>query len=129
MREDGHPAPVRLLSTTRTVERTPGEHMTFDENEPQAVRDHRFAEERAQRRARRRAAPVELGPAHFGAGIVAVALALLGWFGKFPALGVVGGVFLLWFAVALVWIHADGDRGGHAFQRAYRAAFGWSDML
>lgn len=103
--------------------------MTFDANEPQAVRDQRFAAERAQRRAHRSSAPVELGPAHFGAGIVIVALVLVGWFGSFGALGVVGGVFLLWFALALVWVHADGDRGGHALRRAYRAAFGWADML
>lgn len=103
--------------------------MHFDENEPQAVRDQRFAAERTQLRARRKSAPVDLGPAHFGAGIVAVALVLLGSFGKLGALGVVGGVFLLWFALALAWVHADGDRGGHALRRAYLAAFGWADML
>ncbi|MFI6863300.1 hypothetical protein ACIBKZ_25960 [Streptomyces sp. NPDC050421] len=103
--------------------------MTFDENEPQAVRDQRFAAERARNRARRRSAPVELGPAHFGAGIVAVALVLLGWFGTFAALGAVGGIFLFWFAVALVRAHADGDRGGHALRRAYRASFGWVEWL
>ncbi|WP_393059750.1 hypothetical protein [Streptomyces sp. LN549] len=103
--------------------------MSFDENEPQAVSGQRFAAERAQGRARRRSAPVALGPAHVGAGIVAVVLVLLGWFGKFAALGVVGGGVLLWFTVALVWAHADGDRGGHALRRAYRAAFGWADGL
>ncbi|MEE4492256.1 hypothetical protein [Streptomyces sp. BE230] len=103
--------------------------MHFDENEPQAVRDQRFAAERAQLRARRRSAPVDLRPARFGAGIVAVVLVLLGWFGRFAALGVVGGFFLLWFTVALVWVHADGDRGGHALRRAYRAVFGWAEGL
>ncbi|WP_285569898.1 hypothetical protein [Streptomyces sp. RTGN2] len=103
--------------------------MNFDENEPQAVRDQRFTAERARLRAFRRSEPVDVQPAHFGAGIVAVVLVLLGWFGKFAALGVVGGIFLLWFAVALVWVHADGDRGGHALRRAYRGAFGWADTL
>ncbi|MFJ6431697.1 hypothetical protein [Streptomyces sp. NPDC091416] len=103
--------------------------MNFDENEPQAVRDQRFAAERAEGRERRRSAPVDVRPAHFGAGIVVVALVLIGRFGTFAALGVVGGIFLLWFAVALAWVHADGDRGAHALRRAYRAAFGWADWL
>ncbi|ATW46753.1 hypothetical protein ACWGJT_11785 [Streptomyces xantholiticus] len=103
--------------------------MNFDENEPQAVREERFAAERARRREERRAASPDLGGAHVGVGIVALVLALLGWNGKLVALGVVGGIFLLWFAIALVWVHADGDRGRHALQRAYSATFGWANGL
>ncbi|GGW65215.1 hypothetical protein [Streptomyces xantholiticus] len=103
--------------------------MGFDENESQAVREERFAAERARRRAERRSASLDLRGSHVGVGIVAVVLALLGWYGKLVALGVVGGIFLLWFAIALVWVHADGDRGGHAIQRAYSATFGWGNGL
>lgn len=107
--------------------------MHFDENEPQDVRDRRLAAERAERGARRKAhrlaAPVAVREAHFGAGLVAVVLAVLAVLGQFVDLGVVGGAVLFLFAAALVWVHADGDRGGHAVRRAYRAAFLWTDYL
>ncbi|MER5482086.1 hypothetical protein ABT024_02555 [Streptomyces sp. NPDC002812] len=101
--------------------------MNFDENEPQAVREQRFAAERAERRAARKAASLDLRAAHLGAVIVTVTLILLGWYGKPIALGIVSGVFLLWFAAALAWAHADGDEGRHALQRAYNITFGWGD--
>ncbi|MFJ6723973.1 hypothetical protein ACIQPQ_03575 [Streptomyces sp. NPDC091281] len=101
--------------------------MNFDENEPQSVREERFAAERAERRETRKAAPLDSRGAHLGVAIVTIALVLLGWNGKLVALGVVGGVFLLWFSTALVWAHADGDHGRHALQRAYNVTFGWGD--
>ncbi|MET8938885.1 hypothetical protein ABZX28_18020 [Streptomyces rubiginosohelvolus] len=99
--------------------------MHFDENEPQAVREERFAAERAARRASRKAARLDSRDAHLGAAIVVVALVLLGWFGQWVALAIVSGVFLLWFAAALSWTYADGDQGRHALQRAYNLTFGW----
>ncbi|RSS54685.1 hypothetical protein EF912_16085 [Streptomyces sp. WAC07061] len=101
--------------------------MNFDENEPQSVRDARFAAERAAGRAARKAASLDSRGAHLGAVIVTVALVLLGWYGKLAALGIVSGVFLLWFAAALAWAYADGDEGRHALQRAYNVTFGWGD--
>ncbi|WP_261720244.1 hypothetical protein [Streptomyces sp. FZ201] len=101
--------------------------MNFDENEPQSVRDERFAAERADRREARKAASLDLRGAHLGVAIVTIALSLLGWNGKLVALGIVGGVFLLWFSAALAWVYADGDHGRHALQRAYNVTFGWGD--
>ncbi|MFD3808586.1 hypothetical protein ACFWSF_26535 [Streptomyces sp. NPDC058611] len=101
--------------------------MNFDENEPQSVREERFAVERAEARAARRAASLALWGAHVGAVIVTVALVLLSWYGKLVALGIVSGVFLLWFAAALAWAYADGDHGWHALQRAYNLTFGWGN--
>ncbi|MFE6038959.1 hypothetical protein [Streptomyces sp. NPDC056452] len=101
--------------------------MDFDENEPQSVREERFAAERCERRAARKAAPLDSRGAHLGAVIVTVALVLLSWYGKLAALGVVSGVLLLWFAAALAWAYADGDQGRHAVQRAYNVTFGWTD--
>ncbi|NEC21652.1 hypothetical protein [Streptomyces parvus] len=103
--------------------------MYFDENEPQAVREERFAAERDARRARRKAAKLDSRDAHLGAAIVVVALALLGWFGQWVALAVVSGGFLLWFAAALAWMYTDGDRGRHAIRRAYNVSFGWAGGL
>ncbi|MFD6364958.1 hypothetical protein ACFWFX_34735 [Streptomyces roseolus] len=91
--------------------------MNFDENEPPSVRDERFVAERVARRAARKAASLDSRGAHLGAVVVAVALVLLGWYGKLVALGIVSGVFLLWFAAALAWAYADGDGGRHAVQR------------
>ncbi|MEU5032826.1 hypothetical protein AB0G48_01505 [Streptomyces rubiginosohelvolus] len=99
--------------------------MHFDENEPQAMREERFAAERAARRASRKAARLDSRDAHLGAAIVVVALVLLGWFGQWVTLAIVSGVFLLWFAAALSWTYADGDQGRHALQRAYNLTFGW----
>ncbi|QIY66480.1 MULTISPECIES: hypothetical protein [unclassified Streptomyces] len=101
--------------------------MNFDENELQSVREERFAAERVERRAARKAASLDSRGAHLGAVIVTVALVLLSWYGKLAALGIVSGVFLLWFAAALVWAYADGDEGQHALQRAYNVTFGWGD--
>ncbi|MFJ7586833.1 hypothetical protein ACIQZO_05425 [Streptomyces sp. NPDC097617] len=56
-------------------------------------------------------------------------MALLGLYGKPVALGILGAVLLLWFGAALVWALADGDRGPHALQRAYKVTFGWGDGL
>ncbi|WP_043465159.1 hypothetical protein [Kitasatospora sp. MBT66] len=103
--------------------------MHFDENESQAVREERFAAERAERREARKTAPLDSRGAHLGAAIVTVALVLLGWYGKLIALGIVSGVFLLWFSAALAWAYADGDHGRHALQRAYNLTFGWGDGL
>ncbi|MEV7416619.1 hypothetical protein [Streptomyces sp. NPDC089919] len=103
--------------------------MTFDENEPQSVREERWAAERARRRAARRAARLDLRGAHLGAAITAFALALLGWFGEPIALAVVSGGFLLWFSAALTWTYVDGDHGRHALQRAYLITFGWGDWF
>ncbi|MFD0353145.1 hypothetical protein ACFVHW_05255 [Streptomyces sp. NPDC127110] len=107
--------------------------MYFDENEPQSVRDARFAAERAERRAARRAArnsePLDSRTAHLGAAITATALLLLTWFGRTVASAVVGGIFLLWFSAALARARADGDHGRHALQRAYNATFGWADSF
>lgn len=101
--------------------------MNFDENEPQSVREERFATERAGRRAARKAASLDLRGAHVGAAIVAIAVVLLSWYGNLVALSIVSGVFLLWFAAALAWAYADGDHGQHALQRAYKVAFGWGN--
>ncbi|MFG2455074.1 hypothetical protein ACGFSG_37520 [Streptomyces sp. NPDC048512] len=101
--------------------------MDFDENEPRSVREERFAAERGARRAARKATSLDLRGAHFGALIVTVTLVLLSWYGKSAAAGIVGGIFLLWFAGALAWAYADGDAGLHAFQRAYNITFGWGD--
>ncbi|MEU3479867.1 hypothetical protein AB0E66_16925 [Streptomyces sp. NPDC033753] len=101
--------------------------MHFDENEPAAVREQRFADERARRRALRNSGWIDLWGAHVGVTVVIIALVLLAWFDELVALGIVGGIFLLWFAIALTWVHADGGRGWHAFRRAYRATFGWGD--
>ncbi|MFF9063782.1 hypothetical protein ACF09E_00350 [Streptomyces sp. NPDC014891] len=103
--------------------------MTFDVNEPQSVREERFAAERAARRRARKAARLDSRGAHIGAAAVAVVLLVLAWFGKPAAVAVVGGVFLLWFAAALAWTYADGDHGRHALQRAYNITFGWGDGL
>lgn len=101
--------------------------MDFDENEPQAVREERFVAERVARRATRKAASLDSRGAHIGAVIVTLTLVLLSWYGKMAALGIVSGVFLLWFAAALAWAYADGDQGRHAVQRAYNVTFGWGD--
>ncbi|MFF4557686.1 hypothetical protein [Streptomyces sp. NPDC001422] len=97
--------------------------MNFDENEPQPVREERFAAERAERREARKTASLDSRGAHLGAAIATIALVLL----KMVALGIVGGVFLLWFTAALAWAHADADHGRHALQRAYYVTFGWGD--
>ncbi|MFG2574906.1 hypothetical protein [Streptomyces sp. NPDC048481] len=99
--------------------------MTFDEDEPQSVREERFAAERRARSAARKAAPLDSRGAHLGAVVVSVALVLLGRYGRLAALGIVSSVFLLWFAAALAWAHVDGDEGRHALRRAYNATFGW----
>ncbi|MGW6356269.1 hypothetical protein ACWFR5_13925 [Streptomyces sp. NPDC055092] len=101
--------------------------MNFDENEPQPVREERFAAERAEHREARKAASLDSQGAHLGAAIVTIALVLLSWCGKLFALGIVSGVFLLWFSAALAWAYADGDHGRHALQRAYNVTFGWGD--
>ncbi|MFE4863203.1 hypothetical protein [Streptomyces sp. NPDC056670] len=101
--------------------------MNFDENEPQSVREERFAAERADARAARKAASLDLSGAHVGAVIVTVALVLLIWYGELVALGIVSGAVLLWFAAALPWTYADGDHGRHALQRAYNLTFGWGN--
>ncbi|MFF4264596.1 hypothetical protein ACWGCK_17595 [Streptomyces virginiae] len=101
--------------------------MNFDENEPQSVREQRFAAERAESRAARKAASLDLWGAHVGAVIVTIAVVLLGWYGKLVAPGIVGGIFMLWFAAALAWAYADGDHGRHALQRVYNITFGWGD--
>ncbi|MFE2853010.1 hypothetical protein ACFXJO_17985 [Streptomyces lavendulae] len=101
--------------------------MNFDEDEPQSVREERFAVERAEGREARKTASLDSRGAHLGAAIVTIALVLLSWYGKLVALGIVGGVFLLWFSAALAWAHADGDHGRHALQRAYNVTFGWGD--
>lgn len=101
--------------------------MSFDENEPQSVREQHFAAERARRRTARKAASLDLRGAHVGAVIVSVALALISWYGKLVALGIVSGVFLLWFAAALAWAYADRDHGRHALQCAYNVTFGWGN--
>lgn len=98
----------------------------FDENEPPSVREERFAAERAQRRAVRKAASLDSRGAHVGAVVVTIALVLLGWYGKLAALGIVSGFFLLLFATARAWAYADGDHGRHALQRAYNVTFGWA---
>ncbi|MFB7512250.1 hypothetical protein [Streptomyces sp. NPDC056144] len=99
--------------------------MTFDVNEPQTVRDARLEAERAEGRARRRAAPVHLRDAHAGAALVTVALIVLGVFGAFPACGIVAGAFLLLFLAALTGVYVDTDHGRHAWRRAYAITFGW----
>ncbi|MGW4650540.1 hypothetical protein [Kitasatospora sp. NPDC004289] len=99
--------------------------MYFDQDEPQDVRERRLAEERAARQVARAEAPLELGDAHLGAGLVVVAVVLLACFGKFVAVGVVLGVFAVWFAVARAWVRYDGGRGWHAMGRAYGLTFGW----
>lgn len=103
--------------------------MYFDENEPQAVRDARLAAERADSRIARKAArlsdPVVLSDAHLGAAVVVIALVVIGGFGEFVAPGIGGGVCAVWFAIALAWVHFDGDRGRHALRRAYYGTFGW----
>ncbi|MGW1141358.1 hypothetical protein [Streptomyces zhihengii] len=103
--------------------------MNFDENEPQSVREERFAAERARARAARKAASLNLWGAHVGALIVTVVAVLLAWNGAMVALGIVGGIFLLWFGTGLAWAYADGDHGRHALQRAYNITFGWADGL
>lgn len=101
--------------------------MSFDEDEPQVVREERLAAERAARRASRKAAVLDLRGAHLGAVIAGVALGLLGWFGEFVAVGVVGGILALWFAAGLTWAYVDGDRGRHAVLRAYGITFWWGN--
>ncbi|MEU1868427.1 hypothetical protein [Streptomyces gardneri] len=103
--------------------------MNFDKNEPWSVREERFAVERAERREARKAASLDAWGAHVGAAIVTIALVLLSWNGKLVALGIVGGVFLLWFSAALAWAYADGDHGRHTLQRAYNGMFGWGDRF
>lgn len=53
--------------------------MNFDENEPQSVREERFAAERTERREARKAASLDSRGAHLGAAIVTIALVLLSW--------------------------------------------------
>ncbi|MGQ4487417.1 hypothetical protein LRE75_36040 [Streptomyces sp. 372A] len=103
--------------------------MNFEENEPQSVREERFAAERAQRREARRNALLDSRGAHLGAAVVTTALALLAWYGKLVALGIVSAAFLLWFSAALAWVYADKDHGRHALQRAYNITFGWGDAF
>ncbi|MFJ8039893.1 hypothetical protein ACIRBX_05155 [Kitasatospora sp. NPDC096147] len=101
--------------------------MHFDQDEPQEVRDRRLAGELEARRAARAEAPLDLTGAHVGAALVAVGVALLGWFGQGVAVGVVVGVFVLWFGAALTWVRWDGGRGWHGLGRAYGLTFGWGD--
>lgn len=56
-----------------------------------------------------------------------IALVLLCWNGKLVALGIVEGVFLLWFSTSLAWAYADGDHGRHALRLAYNVTLGWGD--
>ncbi|MFJ5834620.1 hypothetical protein [Streptomyces sp. NPDC093089] len=101
--------------------------MDFDENEPQSVREGRFAAERAERREARKAASLDSRGAHLGVAIVAIALVFFGWNGKLVVLGIGVGVFLLWFSAVLAWAYADGGHGRPALQRAYNLTFGWGD--
>ncbi|TXS52266.1 hypothetical protein [Streptomyces sp. t39] len=103
--------------------------LNFDENEPQSVREERFAAERARTRAARRAAPLDLRGAHLGALIVTLVAVVLAWNGERVALGIAGGIVLLWFAIGLAWAYGDGDHGRHALQRAYNITFGWAGGL
>ncbi|WP_314622775.1 hypothetical protein, partial [Streptomyces stackebrandtii] len=89
------------------------------------VREQRFADERPRRRALRNSGWIVLWRAPVGVTVVFIARVVLAWFDEPVALGIVGGIFLLWFAIALTWVHADGGRGRHAFRRAYSATFGW----
>ncbi|MFI5527119.1 hypothetical protein ACIA8O_01055 [Kitasatospora sp. NPDC051853] len=99
--------------------------MYFDQDEPQDVRDRRLAGEREERRRARGVAPLELGDAHVGAGLVVVGVVVLVCFGTLVGAGVVLGVFGVWFGVARAWVQYDGGRGWHAMGRAYGLTFGW----
>ncbi|MGW6951040.1 hypothetical protein [Streptomyces xanthophaeus] len=42
---------------------------------------------------------------------------------------IIGGVFALWFALALAVVRSRGGRGAKAIERAYIATFGWAAWL
>ncbi|MFD5141212.1 hypothetical protein ACFWMX_34115 [Streptomyces sp. NPDC058378] len=81
------------------------------------------------RRAIREMLRTSRGGAHFGLVLTALALGAVGYFEgpKWPL--VIGGVFAVWFALALGVVRRRGGRGWKAIERAYIATFGWAEWL
>ncbi|MFE4055227.1 hypothetical protein ACFXP3_02785 [Streptomyces sp. NPDC059096] len=67
--------------------------------------------------------------AHFGLALTALVLGAVGYFEglKWPL--IVGGVFAVWFALALAVVRSRGGRGWKAIECAYVATFGWAEWL
>ncbi|MFD3874293.1 hypothetical protein [Streptomyces sp. NPDC058623] len=67
--------------------------------------------------------------AHCGLVLTALVLGAVGYFEgpKWPL--IIGGVFAVWFALALAVVRGRGGRGWKAIERAYIATFGWAEWL
>ncbi|MFJ2566607.1 hypothetical protein ACIO02_27365 [Streptomyces sp. NPDC087568] len=69
------------------------------------------------------------GGAHFGLAVTVLALDAVGYLKgpKWPL--IVGGMFVVWFALALAAVRRRGGRSWKASERAYIATFGWAQWL
>ncbi|MFI6703517.1 hypothetical protein ACIBJC_31990 [Streptomyces sp. NPDC050509] len=69
------------------------------------------------------------GAAHCGLVLTSVALGVVGYFDgpRWPL--IIGGVFAVWFALALTVVRHRGGRGWKSIERAYVATFGWAQWL
>ncbi|MFZ3494677.1 hypothetical protein ACODT5_15875 [Streptomyces sp. 5.8] len=81
------------------------------------------------RRVVREALRTSRGGAHFGLALTVLALGALGYFEGPTWPLIVGGVFAVWFVLALAVVRRRGGRGGKAIERAYIATFGWAEWL
>ncbi|MFE7394914.1 hypothetical protein [Streptomyces sp. NPDC057582] len=81
------------------------------------------------RRVIREALRSSRGGAHFGLVVTALALGAVGYLEgpKWPL--IIGGVFAVWFALALAVVRRRGGRSWKAIERAYIATFGWAQWL
>ncbi|WP_234351459.1 hypothetical protein [Streptomyces sp. XY413] len=81
------------------------------------------------RRVIREALRTSRGGAHVGLVLTALVLGAVGYFEgpKWPL--IIGGVFAVWFALALAVVRSGGGRGWKAIERAYIATFGWAEWL
>ncbi|MFD4913996.1 hypothetical protein ACFWNR_12305 [Streptomyces virginiae] len=81
------------------------------------------------RRVMRQMLRTSRGGAHFGLVLTALTLGAFGYFEgpKWPL--IVGGVFAVWFVLALAVVCGRGGRGWKAIERAYIATFGWAEWL
>ncbi|MFJ2214288.1 hypothetical protein ACIQVO_09485 [Streptomyces sp. NPDC101062] len=69
------------------------------------------------------------GGAHFGLVLTAVVLGAVGYFEGYRWPLIIGGVFAVWFALALMVVRHRGGSGWKLVERTYIATFGWAQWL
>ncbi|MGW6857530.1 hypothetical protein [Streptomyces xanthophaeus] len=81
------------------------------------------------RRVMREALRTSRSWAHFGLALTVLVLGVVGYSNGPQWPSIIGGVFALWFALALAVVRSRGGRGAKAIERAYIATFGWAAWL